>query len=114
MVYYHRWKDLTDNCPCSVYALRNHAGDEDVPYDETIRKMTDDMAICGFPLQKRLLEQETYYCPHVTPENYAAGWYDRLDALQGRRGTYYAGEILSFGDMEDTCASSRDIVGRFF
>ena len=114
MVYYHRWKDLTDNCPCSVYALRNHAGDEDVPYDETIRKMTDDMAICGFPVQKRLLEQETYYCPHVTPEDYAAGWYDRLDALQGRRGTYYAGEILSFGDMEDTCASSRDIVGRFF
>ena len=114
MVYYHRWKDLGDNCPCSVYALRNHLGDEDIPYDYTIRSMCDDMAICGFPVKERLYEQETYYCPHVTPDDYAAGWYDKLDALQGKRGTYYGGEILSFGDMEDTCASSRDIVGRFF
>ena len=114
MVYYHRWEDLRDNCPCSVYALRNHEGSEDVPYDWTIKTMCDDMAICGYPVEERLCEQETYYCPHITPDDYAAGWYDSLDALQGRRGTYYGGEILSFGDMEDTCASSRDIVGRFF
>lgn len=114
MVYYHRWEDLGDNCPCTVYALRNHEGDEDVPYDWTIRSMSDDMALCGFPVRERVLEQETYYCPHITPDDYAAGWYDKLDALQGSRNTYYAGEILSFGDMEDTCAASRDIVGRFF
>ena len=114
MVYYHRWEDLSDNCPCTVYALRNHAGDEDVDYDYTIKMMEEDMRRCGFRVKERMYEQETYYCPHVSPEDYAAGWYDRLDALQGNKNTYYAGEILSFGDMEDTCASSRDIVGRFF
>ena len=114
MVYYHRWEDLGGDCPCPVYALRNHTGDADVPYDETIRLMEEDMKKCGFPVKERLFEQESYYCPHVSPEDYAAGWYDRLDAMQGKQNTYYAGEILSFGDMEDTCAASRDIVGRFF
>ena len=114
MVYYHRWEDLGTNCPCPVYALRNHTGDPDVPYDETIRLMEEDMKLCGFPVKERLFEQESYYCPHVSPADYADGWYDKLDAMQGKQNTYYAGEILSFGDMEDTCASSRDIVGRFF
>ena len=114
MVYYHRWEDLEGNCPCTVYALRNHMGSEDAEYNYTIRTMENDMARCGFPVKERLYEQETYYCPHVSPADYADGWYDKLDAMQGKQGTYYAGEILSFGDMEDTCASSKDIVGRFF
>ena len=114
MVYYHRWEDLEENCPCTVYALRNHMGSPDAGYEYTIRTMEKDMKKCGFPVKERLYEQESYYCPHVSPADYAAGWYDKLDAMQGTQNTYYAGEILSFGDMEDTCASSRDIVGRFF
>ena len=47
-------------------------------------------------------------------EDYADGWYDKLEAMQGKQNTYYAGEIISFGDMEDTCAASRDLIGRFF
>lgn len=114
MVYYHRWEELGDDCPCTVYALRGHLGDKDVDYDYTIQMMEEDMKRCGFQIKERLHEQETYSCPHISTEDYAAGWYDRLEALQGNRNTFYAGEILSFGDMEDTCASSRDIVGRFF
>lgn len=114
MVYYHRWEDLDDNCPCTVYALRNHMGSDDVPYNYTINTMVKDMKRCGFPVKDRLYEQETYYCPHVSPADYADGWYDKLDAMQGKQGTYYAGEIYSFGDMEDTCAASKDIVERFF
>lgn len=114
MVYYHRWEDLEGNCPSVVYALRNHQGSEDVPYEKTIDTMMEDMALCGYPVKERLYEQETYYCPHVSPKDYADGWYDRLEALQGNKNTFYAGEILSFGDMEDTCASSKDIVTRFF
>jgi len=114
MVYYHRWEDLGSNCPSVVYALRNHLGDESVPYDKTIKLMMEDMEKCGFPVKERLYEQETYYCPHVSPKDYADGWYDKLEEIQGKHNTFFAGEILSFGDMEDTCASSKDIVERFF
>ena len=114
MVYYHRWEDLGGSCPSTVYALRNHQGSKDADYDYTINAMMDDMRLCGYPVKERHYEQESYYCPHVSPEDYADGWYDKLEEMQGKQNTYYAGEILSFGDMEDTCASSRDIVGRFF
>ena len=114
MVYYHRWEDQQANCPSTVYALRNHMGSEDVPYDETIKLMEEDMKLCGFPVEERLYEQETYYCPHVSPKDYADGWYDKLDAMQGKQNTWYAGEVLGFGDMEDTCAASKDLVERFF
>ena len=114
MVYYHRWEDLKANCPSVVYALRNHTGSREVPYDITIKRMMKDMARCGFPVKERLFEQETYYCPHVSPEDYADGWYDKLEAIQGKQNTWYAGEVLGFGDMEDTCAASKDLVERFF
>ncbi|MBQ3419356.1 MAG: FAD-dependent oxidoreductase [Erysipelotrichaceae bacterium] len=114
MVYYHRWEDQAANCPSTVYALRNHMGSEDVPYDKTIDMMMEDMDKCGFPVKERLYEQETYYCPHVSPKDYADGWYDKLEAMQGKQNTWYAGEIISFGDMEDTCAASKDLVERFF
>ena len=114
MVYYHRWEDQQANCPSVVYAFRNHMGSEDVAYDETIRLMEEDMKLCGFPVEERMYEQETYYCPHVSPEDYADGWYDKLDAMQGKQNTWYAGEVLGFGDMEDTCAASKDLVERFF
>ena len=34
--------------------------------------------------------------------------------MQGRDNTYYAGEVMSFGDMEETVEYSRDLVRRFF
>ena len=114
MVYYHRWEDLGADCPCSVYALRNHMGSKDAEYDYTINTMMKDMELCGFPVKERKFEQETYYCPHVSPKDYADGWYDKLEAMQGKQNTFYAGEIISFGDMEDTCAASKDLITRFF
>ena len=114
MVYYHRWEDLEGNCPSVVYALRNHLGSKDVSYEYTIETMKEDMKKCGFPVKDIVFEQETYYCPHVCSEDYKDGWYDKLEAMQGKQNTYYAGEVLGFGDMEDTCAASKDIVTRFF
>jgi protoporphyrinogen oxidase len=114
MVYYNRWEYLDRDCPATVYALRNHLGSEDVSYEYTMKTMDEDMKKVGFPIKEKLYAQEVYYCPHVSPKDYADGWYDKLEALQGTKNTFYAGEIISFGDMEDTCAASKDIIGRFF
>ncbi len=114
MVYYNRWQCLDRDCPATVYALANHTGDPDKEFDDVMKTMDEDMARVGFPIKDKHFAQEVYYCPHVSCEDYADGWYDKLEALQGNKNTFYAGEIISFGDMEDTCAASKDIVGRFF
>ncbi|MCI2111802.1 MAG: FAD-dependent oxidoreductase [Bacilli bacterium] len=113
MVYYHRWCDVKDQL-IITYTLRNHQGDKDVSYDYARKTTLDDMAICGCPVSKVELEEESYYCPHLSPADYAAGWYDKVDAMQGKDNTYYAGEVMAFGDMEETCEASRDLIGRFF
>ncbi|MCH3909063.1 MAG: FAD-dependent oxidoreductase [Bacilli bacterium] len=113
MVFYHRWNDIPDQ-PIITYSLRNHKGDEDVSYEYTRKTTLDDMSKCGFPVKKVEIEQEWYYCPHINTEDYTAGWYDKLDKKQGNRNTYYAGEIICFGDMEETCEASKDLIGRFF
>ena len=114
MVYYNRWQCLGADCPATVYALANHTGTPDVDYDVVMKTMDEDMEKVGFPVKQKLYAQEVYYCPHVSAQDYADGWYDKLEAIQGKHNTFFAGEIISFGDMEDTCAASKDIIGRFF
>lgn len=54
------------------------------------------------------------YFPHVSPEAFAAGFYDRLEARQGRDGTYVAGALPAFETVEHVVSYSRGLVGRFF
>jgi hypothetical protein len=113
MVFYHRWHDIKSQ-PITTYSLLNHENMKDVSYEDG-RKMTlDDMAKCGFPVKKVEIEREWYYMPHVNCKDYADGWYDKVEAKQGERNTYYAGEVMSFGDMEETAEYSRDLISRFF
>ena len=34
--------------------------------------------------------------------------------MQGNLNTFYAGEVMSFGDMDETAEYSRELVERFF
>ncbi len=54
------------------------------------------------------------YFIHVDSKAIAAGFYDRLEALQGTQGTYYAGALLDFELVERTVRYSRSLVGRYF
>jgi oxygen-dependent protoporphyrinogen oxidase len=54
------------------------------------------------------------YFPHVGPELMAAGYFDRLEALQGERNTYFAGGLLAFETVEDVVAYSKRLTERFF
>jgi predicted NAD/FAD-dependent oxidoreductase len=54
------------------------------------------------------------YFPHVGPELMATGYFDRLEALQGERNTYFVGGLLSFETVEDVVAYSKRLVERFF
>ena len=68
----------------------------------------------GNPAKEVIEERSWYYFPHVFTEDYAAGWYDDVEAMQDKYDTFYAGEIMSFGDMDETVEYSRELVERFF
>lgn len=113
MVFYLRWKN-EPNQVITTYILRNHKGKESIGYEEGKKMAWEDLATCGIDRDKCVYERKWYYFPHVFQEDYASGWYDKVEAMQGNLNTYYAGEIMSFGDMEETVQYSKDLIARFF
>ena len=113
MVYYRRWKDTKDQV-ITTYALRKHKDTKEVPYEECRKMVLDDLKTMHNPASNVVNEWSVYYFPHVFSEDYAAGWYDKVEAMQGKYDTYYAGEIMAFGDMDETAEYSRELVDRFF
>ncbi|MDD5884575.1 MAG: FAD-dependent oxidoreductase [Erysipelotrichaceae bacterium] len=113
MVFYHRWPEDGAQ-PLVTFTLRNHEGMEDVPFEKAKETTLADMGIAGLPVEKTERIDDWYYFPHVSSKDYADGWYDKVEALQGEQNTYFAGEVMAFGDMEETVEYSRDLVRRFF
>ena len=113
MVYYRRWRDQIDQV-ITTYALRKHKNSKEIPYETCRQMVQDDLKIMKNPAKEVINEWSVYYFPHVFSEDYAAGWYDKVEAMQGKYDTYYAGEVMSFGDMDETAEYSRELVERFF
>ncbi len=113
MVYYRRWKDSKDQV-ITTYALRKHKDMAEVPYEKCREMVLDDLKTMKNPASNVVNEWSVYYFPHVFSEDYAAGWYDKVEAMQDKYDTFYAGEIMAFGDMDETAEYSRELVERFF
>lgn len=75
--------------------------------DEDIRAMG------GEPGQTVARVRWKYY-PHVSCEDYRAGWYERFEAQQGRNRTFACGEVASFSTVERVIRYSNDLARRFF
>ncbi len=54
------------------------------------------------------------YFAHVDADAIADGFYDRLEAMQGERGTYYCGGLLAFELVEQVVRYSRHLVDAHF
>ena len=80
------------------YAYGGDGVDTDV-VRARIREVVADEAFRGELVEFVHTERWEYF-PHVSSEAMRAGFYDRLEALQGEWHTYYVGELLSFTLVE--------------
>jgi protoporphyrinogen oxidase len=78
--------------------------------DERIRVDTQEMGAVPGPVLLR--EKWTRYFPHVSPEQFAAQWYERAEALQGRRHTWYSGGLFAFELVEPILGYAEDLARR--
>ncbi len=102
--------DIKDNCPCTVYACRN----DEISLDENLILMANDINALGYHVKERLYEQEIRCFPYLTFDEGNDISFTKLDKLQGKQNTYYIGNILDSISPEGICASSKEIVERFF
>ena len=54
------------------------------------------------------------YFPHVSTAALQAGFYDRMAALQGQKGTYYIGAVMNLETVEYTTVFAKDLVMKYF
>jgi predicted NAD/FAD-dependent oxidoreductase len=78
------------------------------------RTLRSDVAAAGGFVAKVLAQAEWSYFPYVMADDLAAGFYDRVEALQGQRGTYYVGSTLSFETVEQSARYAQDLVTTHF
>ena len=107
MLGYKRWKDR------DVFLFYAY-GDEGRSLDDTIGRLHTAVQRFGGTVTGVLEARAWRYFPHVSCDDLARGFHDRLEALQGLQRTYYAGELLAFGTVETVVAHATDLVARHF
>jgi len=107
MFWYRRWPDRP---VVGFYALTEEGGTEEslaAAIDAALRPL-------GRRLGRVWVHHPWRYSPHVVPADFASGWFDRVDELQGRRRTFYVGETLALGTVEHVTTHAEHLVERFF
>lgn len=87
---------------------------EKVTSDMCRKYLEEDLELYNIRLKDVVMHKCWRYFPHVNSQQMKHGWYDKVEALQGQKNTYYAGEIMSFSDIEECVAYSNSLVDRFF
>ena len=82
--------------------------------DEVQGWLAADVATLGGTVTHTLVEKRWTYFPHVSSEELARGFYGRLHALQGLRGTYLTGAVLNFETVEHAAAHAQRLVRAYF
>lgn len=111
MVYYHRWPNEKDQV-IAFYVLGNPQ--EKIDEEDCKNLILEDTKILGMNIKDIIMYKSWRYFPHINCNEMKKGWYDKVEGMQGQNGTYYAGEVMSFGDIEESVAYSKALVGRFF
>lgn len=68
----------------------------------------------GSPMGEVIETRKWEYFPHVGSLDMAAGWFDRVEALQGRERTWYTGGQLDFDIVEGAVSFSKHVVDTWF
>lgn len=89
-------------------------GDGRMSDDEIEAGLDRDIRFMGGEPGETLTKVRWKYYPHVSTDDYRAGWYGRFEALQGQRKTYACGEIASFSTIERVIRYSHELARRFF
>jgi hypothetical protein len=82
--------------------------------DELIEILKKDVERLGGKFHEVIRQKHWRYFPRVNTDDLSAGFYQKLDTLQGQRGTYYVGSVLNFETLENTVEFSKKLVEKYF
>ncbi|MFJ9627211.1 alpha/beta fold hydrolase [Streptomyces sp. NPDC101175] len=111
VAYHHRYPDS------DVHTFYSYGAPEDTcddASDDVSERLRDDIAALGGRLKETHLHRTWSFMPHFGSADLSAGALDRLEAMQGRHRTYYAGGLPSFELVECVVAQAQELARRHF
>lgn len=82
--------------------------------DQATALMHEDVQALGGRVNRIVTSKTWRYFPHVGTEDFRNGFYEKVERLQGRLGTYYAGSLMNMETVEHTAQFSVDLIDRKF
>ena len=77
--------------------------------------LAEDMWLTGGRYLGALYQKEwPNYFPHVGSLFLALSFYDVMDGMQGRRGTYFVGSSLTFESVEHAARQAQSVILKHF
>lgn len=111
MFYYNRWEDEKEQI-ITTYIMGNK--DEKIGEEECLKILKEDMAIQNIGVKDIVMHRTWEYFPHINGFEMKHSWYEKVEAMQGKDNTYFAGEIMNFSDMEQCATYSKKLTENFF
>lgn len=107
MLWNHRkgYNDLT-----IVYAKKP----DDITENQATKLIEEDLKKLGGKDIKLYIKKKWSYFPHVDCDALNNNFYEEIEALQGKRNIFYAGEIMGFSNLESCVTYSKNLVHNFF
>ncbi|MEU6253477.1 alpha/beta fold hydrolase [Streptomyces sp. NPDC047043] len=103
VAYHHRYEGS------DVHTFYSYGSPEDVT-----SLLGEDVAALGGRLDEVRLHREWAFMPHFGADDLRDGVLDRLEAMQGRQRTYYAGSLPGFELVECVVAQAQELARRHF
>lgn len=76
--------------------------------------LKEDLARLGIKKARLYQAKAWKHCPYVDTDTLQKGFYDKMEASQGRNNIFLAGEIMSMLSIENSIGYSNDLLDRFF
>jgi len=111
--------DITTSWSWGPYRCSENLSEAKKLLKETLSKINKDPrdpAAKRKPVRDRdvLGLQKNDYFPHFDSQQLVAGWYEKFNALQGQRKTYYTSGLNGFETVEFALRARLDIVESYF
>ncbi len=103
--FYRRWLDRD----LVLYYTLPRPGGTMAESTEAARTLVERL---GSRVREVHVEKAWRYFPHVKTDVMRGGFYERLEALQGKKGTWLTGELCAFTAVEPVVAYSQALVAR--
>ncbi len=110
LIWNTRWDSLGEEAMVMVYAYNNPANSK----AESLKTIESDLIKLGIQSPRLYQYKNWRQCPYVETEDLQKGFYEKMEAMQGKYNVFLAGEIMSMVTMDNCIQYSNYLVHKYF